>query len=211
MRKKSPHQTTAVHALETTARGNGVPRGWMNYFAVGHSCECFTLIKNWVEKKVRPHMMRARKRAERAWRTATMISVDRQTLQLLPLVLLVLFLVAVLLVGGHQGTAIAAGDSVAAAVQAMLSLSASGKFLYRTIEAKAALGCGTTKLYALINSGVLETRRFGKRTYITAESLEAFVASLPPVVTPTMAKAEHEKWSAHRKRPKPQEDEVNIA
>jgi hypothetical protein len=82
------------------------------------------------------------------------------------------------------------------------------KFLYRTSEARAALGCGTTRLYDLINKGLLEARRLGHRTYITAESLEAFVASLKPVVTPTMAKAEHEKWSGHRRpRAKPQEDE----
>jgi len=83
----------------------------------------------------------------------------------------------------------------------------SGKFLYRTSEAKAAIGCGTTKLYILINDGTLDARRFGKRTYITAESLAAFVASLKPVVTPTMAKAEHDRWSAGSKtRPKTQED-----
>jgi hypothetical protein len=41
----------------------------------------------------------------------------------------------------------------------------------------------------LINSGVLDARRFGKRTYITAQSLETFVASLPQAVTPTIAKA----------------------
>ena len=86
------------------------------------------------------------------------------------------------------------------------------KFLYRTSEAKAALGCGTTRLYDLINKGLLEARRLGHRTYITADSLEAFIASLPPVVTPTMAKAEHEKWSGHgRPRPKPQEDEPGAA
>ena len=28
-------------------------RGWVNYFAVGHSSECFSFIKDWVEKKVR--------------------------------------------------------------------------------------------------------------------------------------------------------------
>ena len=98
---------------------------------------------------------------------------------------------------------VTAGAPVSAAVN---------KFLYRTSEAKAALGCGTTKLYDLINKGVLEARRLGKRTYITAASLEAFVASLPPVVTPTMARAEHEKWSRPpRPRPKPQEDEPGAA
>ena len=32
---------------------NPVLRGWVNYFAVGHSSECFSFIKDWVEKKVR--------------------------------------------------------------------------------------------------------------------------------------------------------------
>jgi RNA-directed DNA polymerase len=47
---------------------NPVLRGWVKYFAVGHSSECFTLIKNWVEKKVRRHMMRARKRKGFGWK-----------------------------------------------------------------------------------------------------------------------------------------------
>jgi excisionase family DNA binding protein len=70
------------------------------------------------------------------------------------------------------------------------------KLLYRTSEAKAALGCGTSKLYNLINNGKLDARRFGRQTFITAESLEAFVANLPRAVTPTMAKAE-QPLSAH--------------
>ena len=80
------------------------------------------------------------------------------------------------------------------------------KLLYKTSEAKAAIGCGNTKLYHLVNEGLLEARRLGRKTYITAESLEALVASLPRVVTPTMAKAEHDRWSGHP-RPKPQDDE----
>jgi len=84
------------------------------------------------------------------------------------------------------------------------------KFLYRTSEAKAALGCGTTRLYELINKGLLEARKLGHRTYITAASLEAFVASLPPVVTPTMAKLEHARWSGRNNpRPSLQEDLAN--
>ncbi|HYV04859.1 MAG TPA: group II intron reverse transcriptase/maturase [Blastocatellia bacterium] len=47
---------------------NPVLRGWVNYFAVGHSSECFSLIKNWVEKKVRRHLMRARKRKGFGWK-----------------------------------------------------------------------------------------------------------------------------------------------
>ena len=41
---------------------NPVLRGWVNYFAVGHSSECFSFIKDWVEKKVRRHLAHAQKR-----------------------------------------------------------------------------------------------------------------------------------------------------
>src|SRR6516164_5061535 len=74
------------------------------------------------------------------------------------------------------------------------------KLLYPAKQARAAIGCGSGTFYKLINNGTLDARRFGKRTYITAASLEAFVASLPPLVTPTMAKAEHDRWSG-RNRP----------
>jgi len=67
------------------------------------------------------------------------------------------------------------------------------KLLYTTAEARLALGVGCTKFYQLLNEGLLEARRLGRKTYITAESLKAFVASLPPVVTPTMARAEHDR------------------
>src|SRR6201993_1588466 len=43
-------------------------RGWVNYFAVGHSSECFSFIKDWVEKKVRRHMGRARNRKGFGWK-----------------------------------------------------------------------------------------------------------------------------------------------
>ena len=41
---------------------NPMRRGWVNYFAVGPSSECFSYIKDWVEKKVRRHLAQARKR-----------------------------------------------------------------------------------------------------------------------------------------------------
>ena len=41
---------------------NPMLRGWVNYFAVGHSSECFSFVKDWVEKKVRRHLAHARKR-----------------------------------------------------------------------------------------------------------------------------------------------------
>jgi RNA-directed DNA polymerase len=46
---------------------NPVLRGWVNYFAVGHSSECFSFIKDWVEKKVRRHLAHARKRKGFGW------------------------------------------------------------------------------------------------------------------------------------------------
>jgi hypothetical protein len=83
------------------------------------------------------------------------------------------------------------------------------KILYTTREARDAIGCGVTRLYEHINAGRLDARRFGRRTFITSESLHAFVASLAPAVTPSMAKrlapmaadakAAHAKWTGQRK------------
>jgi RNA-directed DNA polymerase len=42
-------------------------RGWVNYFEVGHSSECFSYIKYWVEQKVRRHLVQARKRKGFGW------------------------------------------------------------------------------------------------------------------------------------------------
>jgi RNA-directed DNA polymerase len=47
---------------------NPVLRGWVNYFAIGHSSECFSFIQDWVEKKIRRHMLRARKRRGFGWK-----------------------------------------------------------------------------------------------------------------------------------------------
>ena len=41
---------------------NPILRGWVNYFRVGDSNRCFSMVKNWVEKKIRRHLMRARGR-----------------------------------------------------------------------------------------------------------------------------------------------------
>jgi len=47
---------------------NPILRGWVNYFAVGHSSRCFSFIQDWVEKKVRRHMMRSCKRHGFGWK-----------------------------------------------------------------------------------------------------------------------------------------------
>ncbi len=46
---------------------NPLLRGWVNYFRVGHSSRCFRVVKRWVEKKVRQHLMRARGRKGFGW------------------------------------------------------------------------------------------------------------------------------------------------
>jgi len=46
---------------------NPILRGWVNYFAIGHSSRCFQVVKRWVELKVRRHMMRARNRQGFGW------------------------------------------------------------------------------------------------------------------------------------------------
>jgi RNA-directed DNA polymerase len=47
---------------------NPIIRGWVNYFRIGHSSDCFTFVKNWIERKVRRHLMRARKRKGFGWK-----------------------------------------------------------------------------------------------------------------------------------------------
>jgi RNA-directed DNA polymerase len=47
---------------------NPVLRGWVNYFRVGDSHRCFSMIKYWVEKKIRRHLMRARGRKGMGWK-----------------------------------------------------------------------------------------------------------------------------------------------
>ena len=46
---------------------NPILRGWVNYFAAGHSSRCFSYVKMWVEKKVRRHLERARQRRGFGW------------------------------------------------------------------------------------------------------------------------------------------------
>jgi len=47
---------------------NPILRGWVAYFATGHSSRCFSFIQNWVEMKIRRHLARARLRQGFGWK-----------------------------------------------------------------------------------------------------------------------------------------------
>jgi RNA-directed DNA polymerase len=47
---------------------NPTLRGWVNYFAIGDASRCFGFVKDWVEKKVRRHLMRSRNRRGFGWK-----------------------------------------------------------------------------------------------------------------------------------------------
>jgi len=47
---------------------NPILSGWVNYFAYGHSSRCFCYIRAWVERKVRRHLARSRKRGGFGWK-----------------------------------------------------------------------------------------------------------------------------------------------
>jgi len=53
---------------EVIARINPILRGWVQYFAFGHSSRCFSYIRNWVEKKIRHHLARASQRHGFGWK-----------------------------------------------------------------------------------------------------------------------------------------------
>jgi RNA-directed DNA polymerase len=47
---------------------NPILRGWVTYFATGHSSRCFSFIRYWVEKKIRRHLAKARLRQGFGWK-----------------------------------------------------------------------------------------------------------------------------------------------
>jgi hypothetical protein len=49
-------------------RKHTIIRGWVNYFRIGHSSDCFTFVKDWIERKVRRRLMRTRKRKGFGWK-----------------------------------------------------------------------------------------------------------------------------------------------
>lgn len=46
---------------------NPILRGWVRYFAIGHSGRCFDFVKDWVEMKALRHLRRARGRRGIGW------------------------------------------------------------------------------------------------------------------------------------------------
>ena len=59
------YQSQPVHGVVEII--NPILRGWVNYFAIGHSSRCFQFVKRWVELKIRRHLMRARNRRGFGW------------------------------------------------------------------------------------------------------------------------------------------------
>ena len=47
---------------------NPILRGWVGYFCIGNSSRCFGYVREWVEKKVRRHLMRVRNRKGFGWK-----------------------------------------------------------------------------------------------------------------------------------------------
>jgi RNA-directed DNA polymerase len=47
---------------------NPILRGWVQYFAMGHSSRCFSFIQHWVEMKIRRHLGRACQRRGFGWK-----------------------------------------------------------------------------------------------------------------------------------------------
>src|SRR5262249_25375001 len=47
---------------------NPILRGWVNYFSSGHSSQCFSSLRNWVEMKIRRHLAKAQQRRGFGWK-----------------------------------------------------------------------------------------------------------------------------------------------
>ena len=57
---------------------NPILRGWVNYFRIGHSSRCFSKIRDWVEMKIRRHLMRSRLRKGKGWKRWSSEWMNRQ-------------------------------------------------------------------------------------------------------------------------------------
>jgi RNA-directed DNA polymerase len=53
---------------EIVTKINPILRGWVNYFRIGHSSRCFKSVEDWVQKKIRRHLYKARQRTGFGWK-----------------------------------------------------------------------------------------------------------------------------------------------
>jgi len=53
---------------EVVEQINPILRGWVNYYRIGNSSRCFNILENWVQKKIRRHMYKARQRRGFEWK-----------------------------------------------------------------------------------------------------------------------------------------------
>lgn len=61
-------RTHSQPALRVVERINPILRGWVNYFAIGHATRCFSYVRDWVEMKMRRHLLRNQQRRGFGWR-----------------------------------------------------------------------------------------------------------------------------------------------
>jgi RNA-directed DNA polymerase len=61
---KHSHSQPARRVVD---RINPIVRGWVNYFAIGHSGRCFSYVRDWVEMKMRRHLLRNQQRRGFGW------------------------------------------------------------------------------------------------------------------------------------------------
>jgi len=61
---KHSHSQPVTRVVE---RINPIVRGWVNYFAIGHSGRCFSYVRDWVEMKMRRHLLRNQQRRGFGW------------------------------------------------------------------------------------------------------------------------------------------------
>jgi len=61
-------QNRSKPVIKLVSEINPVMRGWVNYCRIGNSARCFSYVRDWVERKVRRHMMRARQRKGFGWK-----------------------------------------------------------------------------------------------------------------------------------------------
>ena len=60
------HVSRPVRSL--IAAINPILRGWANHFRIGNSSTCFSYVRQWVVRKVRRHLLRAKNRRGHGWK-----------------------------------------------------------------------------------------------------------------------------------------------